>query len=320
MATVSDRLLEASVVGSFSRLGPFVRRRVEHWTMPEARPGRTVLLTGASSGLGRAAAAELGGLAMTVVCVGRDVTRTTDAARAVEQAGGVGIAMPCDLADLAEVEQLAADVCGELDHLDVLVHNAGALSRVHSTTPQGLETTLAVHLVAPHLLTAGVAPLLQASTRPRVLTMTSGGLYTEPFDLARLIDPSPEGYRGTVAYARAKRAQVVWTSAMQARRRDDGPDFSLVHPGWAATPGVAASLPRFEALMGPLLRTPAEGVDTLVWLASLEPGDPPGGQLWLDRRPRPVHRLPTTKVDDETAQRQGAALLDWLDDVTNLRA
>ena len=145
--------------------------------------------------------------------------------------------------------------------------------------------------------------------------MTSGGMYTERFDLEHL-EMGPDSYRGSVAYARAKRAQVVWTLAEQARQPAGGIDFSLVHPGWAKTPGVASSLPTFDRLLGPLLRSPGEGVDTLCWLASLEPGDPPGGQLWLDRAPRSLFKLPSTRVDDATLARQGDELLAWLDEVT----
>ena len=310
-----DAVLEASVVGSFTRLGPALRRKSAAWLPLHRRPGRVVVLTGASSGLGRAAAEQLGELAMTVVCVGRDAERTEEAATAVTRAGGRGIAELCDLADLDATAALGAKLEADLDHIDVLIHNAGALLQDHTTTARGHEVTLTVHLLSPHLLTSRLRATLDAAEQAKVLTMTSGGMYTERFDLEHL-EMGPDSYRGSVAYARAKRAQVVWTLAEQARQPAEGIDFSLVHPGWAKTPGVESSLPTFDRLLGPLLRSPGEGVDTLCWLASLEPGDPPGGQLWLDRAPRSLFKLPSTRVDEATLARQGDELLAWLDEVT----
>ena len=310
-----DAALEASVVGSFTRIGPAVRRRLGHFSAPMPRPGRTVVLTGATSGLGRSAAVTLGGLGMTVVAVGRDARRLESVADEIEAAGGSAIPEACDLANLDETADLARRVARQLDHVDVLVHNAGALLADRTVTPQGHEVTLAVHLLSPHLLTSLLRPPLETSTRAKVLTMTSGGMYTEAFDLAKL--RSATDYRGSVAYARAKRAQVVWTIAQQAREPAGGLDFSVVHPGWARTPGVSSSLPAFSRALGPLLRTPAEGVDTLVWLASLDPGVPEGGQLWLDRSPRAIYRLPSTRVTPAVLAQQGDALLAWLDQETS---
>lgn len=317
VAGALDGALEASVVGSFTRLGPAVRRRSASWEPLHRRPDRIVVLTGASSGLGRAAAEQLGGLAMTVVCVGRDQRRTEEAAAAVTRAGGVGRALLCDLADLAATAELADTLRHELDHIDVLIHNAGALLDRYTLAPQGHEVTLTVHLLSPHLLTVRLLDKLDAADQAKVLMMTSGGMYTEAFDLGRL-EMGPSEYRGSVAYARAKRAQVVWTLAQQARQPVGGTDFSLVHPGWAKTPGVASSLPTFERLLGPLLRTPAQGVDTLCWLASLDPGDPAGGRLWLDRAPRNIFKLPATRVDEATLADQGNELLAWLDETVSL--
>ena len=316
VARLVDACLEGSVVGSFTRLGPAVRRRLHAFDDFERRPGRTVVLTGASSGLGRSAATALGALGMTVVAVGRDRRRLGEVAVEIEAAGGVALVEACDLADLDEVRDLAARISGSLDHVDVLIHNAGALLAERRLTPQGHETTVAVHLLSPHLLTTLLRPRLEAADRAKVLTMTSGGMYTEAFDLGLL--EMDADYRGSVAYARAKRAQVVWTLALQAREPEGGIDFSLVHPGWARTPGVTTSLPAFSRTLGPLLRSPAEGVDTMVWLASLDPGVPHGGRLWLDRAPRAIFRLPSTRVSDEVLAEQGGALLGWLDRVTRM--
>ena len=106
---------------------------------------------------------------------------------------------------------------------------------------------------------------------------------------------TPSSYRGTVAYARAKRAQTVWVTGANARF-GDRVAFHLVHPGWTNTPGVDAALPGFATVTRPFLRSPAAGAADLVWLASTPPQVPAGGQLWLDRQPRPLHRLQRTRL------------------------
>jgi NAD(P)-dependent dehydrogenase (short-subunit alcohol dehydrogenase family) len=140
--------------------------------------------------------------------------------------------------------------------------------------------------------------------------MSSGGMYAEPLAVAALEMP-PEGYDGVVAYARAKRAQITLTELLGERLDPTKIVVHAMHPGWADTPGVARSLPRFRALLGPVLRSPEDGADTLVWLAAsdLEPLASTG-RLWLDRRVRATHRLAKTRRADSSAER--AKLWAWL--------
>jgi len=138
---------------------------------------------------------------------------------------------------------------------------------------------------------------------------TSGGMYTQRHCLADL-EMSPADYRGPVAYARAKRAQVVLVDEWQRRYRRSGVDFFAVHPGWADTPGLRHGMPTFARWLGPALRTPEEGADTLAWLAA-GGGQPVPGRVWLDRRPRLEHRAPWTIVPQAAAADQGAALWAW---------
>ena len=109
--------------------------------------------------------------------------------------------------------------------LDVLVHNAGALTRTYQTTVDGVERTLATHVLGPYLLTATLAPLLFSSVPgpddatgapATIVTVSSGGMYSQRFDLDA-IEAGPDGYDGVVAYARAKRAQLVLAHAWAAR-------------------------------------------------------------------------------------------------------
>jgi NAD(P)-dependent dehydrogenase (short-subunit alcohol dehydrogenase family) len=208
------------------------------------------------------------------------------------------------------VRHLAERLAGAPGRLDVLMHNAGALLTEYTVTAQGHEATVAVHLLGPYLLTECLIDRLADSVPSRVITVTSGGLYTQRFDLAEL-EMGPEHYDGTVAYARAKRAQVVLTAEWQRRYGPRGIAFHAVHPGWADTPGLAEGLPGFARMMGPILRSPEEGADTAVWLAGAPAGQPPGGHLWLDRRPRSPYRLPWTVTPAADREAEGRALWEW---------
>lgn len=321
-ASAVDLALEATVVPSFSRVGYAVRSRLERWEELTSLPaeGRHVLVTGANSGLGYATA-------RAVLAAGGEVTGTVRSREKGEQArarlarelGGEpprdGDDVPrddtprddiaarlsfeiLDLADLASVRDLADRLLDAERCVDVVVHNAGAMFADHEVTSDGLERTYQVHVVAPFLLTSLLLPRLQRSSASRVVTVTSGGMYTQGLDVDRL--GSSDGYRGSNAYAHAKRAQVVLTA--EWARRVPELAFHVVHPGWALTPGVESSLPTFRRLTGPLLRDPEQGADTITWLA-LRPDVPGAGQLWHDRRPRSAHRLPGTRTGPSDVRR-----------------
>ena len=136
--------------------------------------------------------------------------------------------------------------------------------------------------------------------------MTSGGMYTERLSTDDLEMPAEE-FNGTTAYARAKRAQVALVS--EWARSTDGVAFHAMHPGWTDTPGVEAALPCFHRILGPLLRSPDEGADTIVWLATTDEPTHHSGRLWLDRRQRPAHRLRRTHRPDEAIEQR--RLIDW---------
>jgi len=127
-------------------------------------------------------------------------------------------------------------------------------------------------------------------------------MYTQRLDVDALATP-PLPFNGARAYANAKRAQVVLNELWSTHEGASSVVFHAMHPGWADTPGVRESLPRFHALMGPLLRTPSQGADTMVWLASDARALETNGQFWLDRRPRSVAPLPSTRTSDADAQR-----------------
>jgi len=198
-----------------------------------------------------------------------------------------------DMADPGAVMDLATALAERYETLTAVIHNAGALDRTYRTTAAGVEQTVATHVLGPYLLTAMVAPLLWRRPPATIVTVSSGGMYAQRFDLDQLEMERPH-YDGVVAYARAKRAQVVLADAW-ARRFAPGSVASFaMHPGWVDTPGLEAGLPRFRTFGRPLLRTPAEGADTAVWLAaggpaadaSVEGGPAATSGFFHDRRVR----------------------------------
>jgi dehydrogenase/reductase SDR family member 12 len=307
LADLADAALELPIAPSYTRLGPAVRRRLDHWTPLDSYDlrDRVVVITGATSGLGLAAARQLSRLGAELVMIGRD-RRKLDSVRseAEADAGRPTHVVVADMGDLGQVRQAARSVLEYVSRIDVLIHNAGALSADHQLSPDGVEITIAAQVDGPFLLTALLLERLRASAPARVLTMSSGGMYSQPLDVDRLEMPA-DSYRGSIAYARAKRAQVTLNEMWAEHFAHTGIRFHALHPGWADTPGVRESLPTFRRVVGPLLRTPAEGADTLVWLAA-DDGAPldTNGRFWLDRRVRPIHLLPTTRAGDTPEQRE----------------
>jgi dehydrogenase/reductase SDR family member 12 len=313
-AKVMDRVLEATVIGSFSRVGIAVRRRMERWEAPPRLDGKVIVVTGASSGIGRAVAVGLADLGAQLVLVGRDTARLA-ATRQLVVSGGNGRAdvVPLDLVDAVAVGAFTEQMLHTKDRLDGLVHCAGALFHRYRTAPDGTELTLATHLLAPFRLTLLLAPLIRRGPSSVIVTMSSGGMYTQRFELDQL-ELTAHDYRGVTAYARAKRAQVVLAHEWSRRWGDDGVTSFAVHPGWVETPGLTSGLPFFTHL-GPLLRTPGEGADTAVWLAaggSMFASEParPGG-IWLDRHRRSEYYRPSTYRSHADRLGDGEALWEW---------
>ena len=188
-AGLVDSLLEATVVGSFTRIGFHVRRRLFRWApLPSLRlDGKVVVVTGATSGLGRWAAEAMAGQGARLCIVGRDAERTERAQAEIAAATGAEIETElADLSSLAETAALATRIGERHDRLDALVLNAGLLTHDFTVTPEGNELTLATHVLSQFLLTAALRPLLEASAPARVVITSSGGMYTQPLDVALL--------------------------------------------------------------------------------------------------------------------------------------
>jgi dehydrogenase/reductase SDR family member 12 len=300
-----DAALEACVVPGFSRIGLAVRSRLlPEFTAgdPPAIGGKTVIITGATSGIGYAAAVALARRGAAVHFLARDRGRAERARRGIAaESGSTRITyMLADMEDLDTVRDFARQFHATHDRLDVLIHNAGAIHPDFRVTETGTELTVLGQVAAPFLLTRLLMPALLAAAPSRVITVSSGGMYTQRLDPAALQMPRSR-YRGVTAYAKAKRAQVALSREWARRLAGTGVAFHATHPGWVDTPGVAAALPGFYRAARPILLTPQQGADTVVWLATMPPEGLGSGRFWHDRRPRPEYPLPWTRGHDLAA-------------------
>ena len=313
-ADIVDTVLESSIAPSFSRVGYSIRQRLDHWTPLNSYDlqGRVVVISGATSGIGFATSSSLLACGATLEIIGRDATRTNAAAHQLRNQSSCQGTVSVVVADTGDLEQIttAADELSERHaSIDVLIHNAGALSAAYAESQQGIEQTVASQVVGPFALTQLLREPLTRSSNARVLWVSSGGMYSQALDVEHL-EMMSEGYNGTVAYARAKRAQVTLNEMFPERWAGTDVRFHAMHPGWADTPGVQKALPTFRRLLRPFLRTPAEGADTLVWLAC-DDGLPlqRTGTFWLDRRVRSINKLRATRSADTPLARE--QLWDW---------
>ena len=305
LASFSDALMEAAIAPSWSGLGYLARRHLEGWDdqVPARMDGRVVVLTGFTSGIGLAAATRFGELGATLHLVGRDPGRTSSTAEGLSRQGFDVHTSIADMGDLDAVRSIAAEIAGTHEHLDALIHNAGALSAEYTVSPQGFEMTVASQVLGPFLLTSLLLPRLETGeSSGRVIAVASGGMYPEKLDVEKLL-ASPDSYNGVRAYARAKRAQVE-LNVEWARRCGSKVIFQAMHPGWVDTPGVVKSLPRFHSITKPVLRSAEAGADTIVWLAGVDENDlGANGGFWLDRHRRSITKIPGTRASQSERDR-----------------
>jgi NAD(P)-dependent dehydrogenase (short-subunit alcohol dehydrogenase family) len=227
---------------------------------------KTIVLVGATSGLGRQAAMQLAADGHALVLIGRDERRAKALAAALPSA----TVLTADVATLAGVESVAKEVASVVDHVDVLVNNAGVMTPTRQTTPEGVELNFAVHHLAPYSMTTRLLPLLHRGDG-RVVNVNSEGHRTPmrgtgPIRLNLADLNAEDDFDPFLTYSRTKLANLLFSSELQRRH----PELTVValHPGMVRT-DLGRRFPRVQvALLTAFLLSARQGARPLVHLAT----------------------------------------------------
>ena len=300
ISTTVSKVLDFAVVPGFSKIGFLVRKKLGGWSDFSAfdLTGKTVVITGPTSGLGLEVARLLAPTGAKMILVGRNPQKLAAMIGEIEPkcAAGKPEAVIAEMGNLAAVRRACNEIQKLTSHVDVLVHNAGALLNSREVSDDGIEQTIASHVVGPYLMTS---LLLRELEGGRVVTVSSGGMYTKGIpDLCNgaSIEMTADTYNGTQQYAIAKRVQVTFNEMWAGRVPET--EFVAMHPGWADTPGVQESIPGFRRVTAPILRSAREGADTIAWLSAVDTLPGASGTFWCDRETWPIHKTSATKKTD----------------------
>ena len=305
ISTTVSKVLDFAVVPGFSKIGFLVRKKLGGWSDFSAfdLTGKTVVITGPTSGLGLEVARLLAPTGAKMILVGRNPQKLAAMIGEIEPkcAAGKPEAVIAEMGNLAAVRRACNEIQKLTSHVDVLVHNAGALLNSREVSDDGIEQTIASHVVGPYLMTS---LLLRELEGGRVVTVSSGGMYTKGIpDLCNgaSIEMTADTYNGTQQYAIAKRVQVTFNEMWAGRVPET--EFVAMHPGWADTPGVQESIPGFRRVTAPILRSAREGADTIAWLSAVDTLPGASGTFWCDRETWPIHKTSATKKTDTSEVR-----------------
>lgn len=309
-SSVTNAMLDASVFYSFDRSG-FLRHQqtFQQQDLDVDLTGKVILVTGANSGLGKETALALAKLNATVYLLCRNEERGIKAQSDIRSTtrNDQVFYQHIDVSDLESVHRFCQSFTEP--KIDVLIHNAGVLPRTFQQSKQKMELTYATNIVGPHVLTHKLWPRLRQG---RMILVSSGGMYPVKLNLEELQHP-PQPFDGVRAYAQTKRAQVILAEIWAKKGTQQHTVVHAMHPGWADTPGVEQSLPSFWKHMKTRLRTPAEGADTIVWLAASHIAGKSSGQFWFDRKARKTYLIPGTKESPSVRKNLWDTLQQFLD-------
>jgi len=264
---------------------------------------RTILITGATRGIGYATAEALAQMGASVIVHGRDSSRVEKACEDLKRSARVGKihGVVADLAALKDVRRLAREINQEHDRLDVLINNAGLVTRSRQETVDGLERQLAVNHLAPFLLTNLLLDKLIAAAPARIVNVSSMAHHRAAFDINDL-NWKQRRYSGIGAYGATKLANILFTREIAHRIEGTGVTANSLHPGVVATNiftgmGILGTL--FGVVTRPFLLPSRRGAETSVYLASSDAVDSVSGGFFDNSKPVTPAR---DAMDDSTAQ------------------
>ncbi|HEY1779834.1 MAG TPA: SDR family oxidoreductase [Roseiarcus sp.] len=249
--------------------------------------GKTIVATGATSGIGEAGVVALAGMGARIVFIARDEARGQATMRKLE-AKAPGLSHRLHLADLssiAETRRVGETIAAGEPRIDVLINNAGALFSRRQVTPEGLELTFALNHMAYFVLTEALRDRLVASAPARIVSTSSVAHDRATLDFDDL--QSAKGYGGLKVYGRSKLANILFTRELARRLAGTGVTANCLHPGVVKT-RFGESSGGFAGLLIPFLRpffmTAEKGADTLVYLASSPEVETTTGEYFVKRK------------------------------------
>ncbi len=250
--------------------------------------GRVVLVTGATSGIGKATARGLAKMGASMVLVGRSDDRLAAVGESIARATGASPAlMRADLSSMAEVRDLADRVRAKVGRLDVLINNAGTIVGKRRLSVDGFEYTFALDHLSPFLLTNLLLDLMIASAPSRIITVSSAAHYAGKIHFDDLM--LERGYRPFKAYSQAKLANVMFAYELARRLQGTGVTSNCLHPGGVRTRfgNEASGLVRFGlVVIRPFELSPEMGARTPIYLASSPEVEGVTGRYFVRERAR----------------------------------
>lgn len=264
-------------------------------TAPQQLAGKTILITGATRGIGLAAADALARMGASIIVHGRSTERVDETLAALAKAApdSTSEGIVADLGSLDEVRALAAEVSARRDRLDVLINNAGLTTLQREETVDGLERQFAVNHLAPFLLTSLLLDKLRVSTPARIVNVSSNAHFRAAFDIDDL-NWVRRRYSALGAYGATKLANIMFTRELARKLDGTGITVNCLHPGVVAT-HIFAGLGILGALFGvlskPFLLNPVQGARTTVHLASAEAVAETSGLFFNRSEPAETSRL-----------------------------
>ena len=252
--------------------------------------GKRVVLTGATNGIGLAAAVELARRGAHLTLVARNQARAAEAVRRINAVttGGAPDVMLAELASQSSIRHLAGDLLAKYPRIQVLVNNAGAIYARRRMTADGVELTWAVNHLAPFLLTALLLDRLKASHPARIVTTSSGAHQGARIPFDDLNAERSWGGAGFTRYGETKLANILFTAELARGLEGTGVTANAFHPGLVATGfnrnnGVLMRIGM--AITRPFARSPQKGAETLIWLVDSEEAGELNGAYVFDSRP-----------------------------------
>jgi len=268
--------------------------------------GKTCVITGATSGIGRATAIQLGRLQADLILIGRDERRGAELIRRLERAHAHGnsLFLRADLSVQREVRELSATIQSRCTSVDVLINNAGARFDSFRPSPDNIESTFATNHISHFLLTILLLEKLLAAKAARVVTVSSSAHRSASGDFERNL--RAENYDRKIAYGNSKLANVMFAYELARRLRGTGITSNTMDPG-----GVATNLGRNNGIVSWLrhigyhtlkrdLILPRKGAETIVYLATSPEVDGISGKYFFRNRMAESSRI---SHDEDAAKR-----------------